>query len=646
MSMKKITLFFSLCLVSASLFAVEKVDVKASAATVYNSGAEVTYSGTVSLKKGVNEFETSKLNITSATQDIQVKVSGENELWSSALQVVQLDESLELNAYETQLGLEIDSLRKIASNWQTTLLMIGYNRVLGSENNSLTTLQLKQHLDLVRLKSVEMWNALNQLEIEITARVQKQEQSLAKRSREGNYSFALGKIYAEKAGNATLTVKIFTVDAGWKPKYTFFSYPSTNQLVAKLSAEVWQGTGDTWNDVKITFSTGKPAETLKLPQLTTAYVSSGVKTEESTELTYEKPNYYPEVDTLTISAMASRIYDGSTQISTLVNNHPMPTSAIWKTGSFPNVEQYAFVQSNVSDKNGDGIPDYFTSGYGSAVVERSRFKQSMEGAVSYGNALGNGNGTYSLSAPSFAPYGSASRGIVYDSVASGFASNFSIPDINSNQVETSKSIVQEYNIGERLDLRSVALPALVWIRTDTLAVNYQLLVFPNSSRMGFYSAELTNWGAYNLLEGDAEVYENDVRKCSIHFNPFVSADTLRINVGATAEVSASERILKDYDSKQTFGPDYRLLVFEIAVKNMSNQTKQVTAIQSNLLKYDSPDDDLIDMASGSEPVELSGGVMDENQLIRWNLTLKPGETQKRIVSYKVKVANSKQFQVY
>lgn len=628
-----------------------EINLKPQSVILYDNGAEVTYGGKVTLKKGLNELTTNGLKITPTSAQARVSVGGSNEIWSSAIEFVKTAEYMRFNSYEEQLGLEIDSLRKEADRWKMTMELIGYNRYLGSENSSLSTVSLKQQLDFVRIKSVEMWNALNALEVEITDRIRKQEQSLAIRAQAMERIRGKVTIFSANGGEEDIRFTLFTHQAKWEAMYEIQADPSKSDLELVLKGNVIQTTGDDWNQVKLTFSTGKPAELLKLPKLQTWYVSRGVLYFNSKINSKQAtPTYSPFIDTLALPNLASRVYDMRTMVLSLEQNEPHPTSAIWRTGIFNNPDLYALQVSNLYDQDGDNIPDYLVQGYGAEIVSRSDYASVQVNEVSIGYAANmkeepavadaleigrmSGNSMLRREFKGKSKLESDKDGINDDLDADGIP-NYMDKVLNTNNGNAKEliRIIQEFELPQLMDIKSTPLFTVAVIESKRIPVSYTYQVFPSSSVYGYLAAELKDWGTYSLMKAPATVYINGIKTSQTLINPESESSILRLNLGTAQEIAVSKTLLKEVKGKSSSSGQFSTVTFETIVKNNGTSPKAIRindfTPQSQLYRTGQ-------ILDGVKVLENSGAQQSESGELTWDITLEPGSSKKILLQLEIK----------
>lgn len=196
--------------------------------------------------------------------------------------------------------------------------------------------------------------------------------------------------------------------------------------------------------------------------------------------------------------------------------------------------------------------------------------------------------------------------------------------VQQNMTSTTFEINMNYTIPSDNIEKSIA------IQQYTLPAQFSYLAVPKLSTDAFLQAKVTNWGNYNLLPGEANIFLDNAYAGKTYLNPTGTEDTLDISFGVDKRITLKRTRVKDYSKKQFLGSsridEYG---FEIRVRN----TKQA-AINIKL-------QDQIPVSSSKEvEVELKdsdGGKLDPvTGIISWDQTVNPNEEKKVSFNFTVK----------
>jgi uncharacterized protein (TIGR02231 family) len=245
------------------------VDSKIKQVTVFRSGAQVTRTGTVSLPAGNLVLLLADLPERLNPQSIQVNGKGKftilsvqhqvNYLKSQEKSQVILDLEKKLQGLKDKLSLEESML----TVYQSEEAMIMANKSIGGTQNGVDVLKLKDAADFFRTrltdlqgKKLEQANRINSLKEEIQ-KVTNQ-LNMEGSARNKPTSEILITVTVPAPVQADLEISYLVTDAGWYPGYDIRAEDITKPIEMHYKANVFQSSGETWNNVKLTLSTGNP----------------------------------------------------------------------------------------------------------------------------------------------------------------------------------------------------------------------------------------------------------------------------------------------------------------------------------------------------------------------------------------------------
>jgi uncharacterized protein (TIGR02231 family) len=270
--------------VSVCLAQVEKpVDSKITNVTVFLSKAQVSREVKTRLEAGKTTLVLSGLTASMDTESIQAAGKGNfvilgishrqnflNELnVPKALKV--LKDSLEY--YQKQKTLS-QSQRDILNKEEAMLLA---NQRIGGNNQNITVAELKNMADFYRTRLGDIVNARmkeDEKTSKINARVVKINQQINEQNElySGNTGEILINVSAEAATQADFQVNYVVQNAGWTPMYDLRAVNTKSPITIGYKANVYQGTGEEWKNVKLKLSTANPNQGGLKPELYTWYL--------------------------------------------------------------------------------------------------------------------------------------------------------------------------------------------------------------------------------------------------------------------------------------------------------------------------------------------------------------------------------------
>lgn len=318
--MKNLIVSSILIMISATVFGqVEKpVESKIVEVTVFLNKAQVTRELKTRLETGKTSLVLTGLTSQLDPQSIQVTGKGNfiilgihhqqnylNELnMPKALKV--LKDSIEL--LQKQVVLE-QSQKEILSKEEQMLLS---NQKIGGTNQNLTVAELKAMADFYRSRLGDIVTSRMKLD----EKIKKMNERISKLNMQfneqnemylRNTSEVVINVSTEAATQAELRVSYVVANAGWNAVYDVRAINTKSPLQLSYKANVFQGTGEEWKNVKLKLSTANPNQSGLKPELYSwyldfynpivydvqrkekAYKSAAMKSEARMEMAVEEP---------------------------------------------------------------------------------------------------------------------------------------------------------------------------------------------------------------------------------------------------------------------------------------------------------------------------------------------------------------------
>lgn len=269
--MKKLIVFAAIVLCSPAVAQTEKrVDSRIENVTVFLNRAQINRSAAARIDGGRSTLIIGGLTSRLDPQSVQVSGTGRftilgvshrqnflNEFTLPARLRV-LKDSVQLIRDQIQM---IQANKEIANKEEQLILA---NQKIGGQNQNLSVQELKAMADFFRTRLSEIAELkmkhdkritqLNETLVKVQRQFQEQNDLLQR-----NTSEVVVSIDAEAAGNVQLTLSYVVANAGWAPLYDIRGESTNKPLKLQYKANVYQSTGEDWNNVRLTLSTGNPA---------------------------------------------------------------------------------------------------------------------------------------------------------------------------------------------------------------------------------------------------------------------------------------------------------------------------------------------------------------------------------------------------
>jgi uncharacterized protein (TIGR02231 family) len=270
---------------------VKTVASKATEATMFFRGAELTHTATVALERGANEVRIEGLSANIDVNSLKIKTTN-NALVSSFnfsidyLTNPQTQSSIRFKNLEDSIKIcqkELDKLTinlKINTDLQKQL-EAGITKSTSGSEKGLTLDELVKTMDFFKSKSEQFENqklTLSSQKEEVGETLQRLQAQLEQENIKGKETSGILHLtlMASAVGNCTLTINYFTLSAGWAPYYDITVASADRPLTIAQKSKVFQTTGLDWDNVKLTLSTATPSNGKVAPLFTAWFLRERV----------------------------------------------------------------------------------------------------------------------------------------------------------------------------------------------------------------------------------------------------------------------------------------------------------------------------------------------------------------------------------
>jgi uncharacterized protein (TIGR02231 family) len=285
--MKKSSLLLISVLMIIQVFAIDnpkslKTSIKE--ITVYLSGATITRTGLLTLPAGNSMVIIKDLPQDLNPQSIQVNGKGDFTILSVVHQINYLKEqekTKEIIALEDSLELFNDQMASengmlyVYNNEESLILT---NKSLAGQNTGVSIAGLKEASDFFRTRLADIKTkqlAIGKKLLKLQQRIANISNQLTNLNAKKNIptSEILVMVTADQGVNAVFTVSYLVTTAGWSPSYDLRAKDVKNPIEIAYKANVYQTTGEDWENVLLTLSTSNPSLSGTKPNISPWYLS-------------------------------------------------------------------------------------------------------------------------------------------------------------------------------------------------------------------------------------------------------------------------------------------------------------------------------------------------------------------------------------
>lgn len=285
--MKKFVYIIISCLTVSTAIAQNEVESESKTvkATLFLNGAQVHRQARVNLRSGANLVKLTGLRRDINANSIIVEGSNSFNIVSVEQKVNYLKKTDELFEYKNlvsqrdKLKWEIRKIQADRTVLDEETNVLRANQEIKGREETMNVERLMDYSDIYNDKMVEITikrNALDKKERESQLRMQnlnKQLQALEVTNNKATTEIWV-TLNAPNSGNAVIAFSYYTGEARWSPFYDIRSGENNDNVNFVLKGRLTQSTGETWEKVNLTLSTGNPSLTSTLPALQPWTISS------------------------------------------------------------------------------------------------------------------------------------------------------------------------------------------------------------------------------------------------------------------------------------------------------------------------------------------------------------------------------------
>ena len=608
--MKKILLSLTL-LVTAISFAQKPIftSAKTKAATVYFSGAELSQTTSVNLPVGTSEIVIK--NVADYLNESTVQIGAPNSVTVLSVQFTQnymseyeIDESnpviKRVRDSITFVQKEIKKIQIDTYSHQQTIEMLDQNKAVGGANTGLNVSELMKLVEYYKAKRTELDNAivtlsekeakwnktLTDLNNKLVINTQKEDKS--------SKGKLILQVMNEIAGNVNLDVTYITNSASWQPFYDLRAENINASINLMYKAKVMQSTGIDWKKVKLTLSSGNPNQNNVAPLLQAWFLRYGYPAN------YKAYNNY-DAQSNAVQSLAGKV--SGLQVNSasgFLSESDKETKIVLRGNRTITGENEALVVIDgaiSSNKILKALP--------SETIKNIEVIKGAQGAALYGSQ--GVNGVIIVTTKNMDDY----------------------TTIEEQELNVSFDIDIPYDILSNGKAHSVALKDL------KLPATYKYYAVPKVEKEAFLLAELNDYSKYNLLPGEANIIFEGMYVGKTQINPNQTQDTLNLSMGRDKKISIKrEKVVDKSGTKFLSSYKEQTFTYDIIVRN--NKKEEINMLLKDQYPLST------DKEMTVELLDKDGAkANEETGVLTWEIKLKPNETKKYRISYKIKYPKDK-----
>ncbi|MGQ2983485.1 DUF4139 domain-containing protein [Flavobacterium sp.] len=195
---------------------------------------------------------------------------------------------------------------------------------------------------------------------------------------------------------------------------------------------------------------------------------------------------------------------------------------------------------------------------------------------------------------------------------------------------TENQLTVSFDIDIPYDILSNGKKHSVTLNEIKLPASYRHLTIPKVDKEAYLLAEITDYSKYNLLKGEANIIFEGMYAGKTYIDPLQTTDTLSLSMGRDKKISVERvKVIDKSGSKFLSSKKEQTFTYDIIVRNNKKEAANITVKdQYPISTLENLEVELLE-SSGSE-------VAKETGMLQWQMKLKPGETKKVRLSYRVR----------
>lgn len=202
-----------------------------------------------------------------------------------------------------------------------------------------------------------------------------------------------------------------------------------------------------------------------------------------------------------------------------------------------------------------------------------------------------------------------------------------LPDQFTEEIES--DIQLDFDLKERFSVPSNGREYICELTNYKIPATYRYHAVPKIDQSAFLLARITDFGKYNLLVGDANVFYGENYVGQIQLNPLTTSDTMLVSLGRDERITVKRtRSMNRVSKKALTGVQRDLYEWEITVRNNKSVPIEIEILdQIPLSRRKEIEVKLIEKGK-AEYQEKVGRLL-------WNLKIQPGKTETVYLEYMV-----------
>ena len=634
--MKVTTFIFGLLILPQLLFsnlAPKEKSVKSEIkrVTVFRTGAQVSREASATIPAGNSLVKFTGISPNINKQSIQIKGNGDFTILSVNHQINFFEEpekttrieSLELENIRIQdLLNEQNALLKVLQEEESLILT---NKSIGGQQTGVKIEELRAIAEFYRTRLKEI--KLESLSINKNVKVQKDSIARIKaqlsslNANQGIYTSEIVlAVNSKRVVQGDFVLSYVVKNAGWFPNYDIRVKDVQNPIELIYKGNVFQTSGESWDNVKLTLSTGDFSQTGTKPTL------------EPWRLGFYVPVYAYKNG---MDRYQGGVYSGTGGRGRLLSGRVTDTSGEPLIGatvmvSGTSIGTVADIDGRYSLELPNNAQNIIISYTGFEQIETAINSTTMNIVLDDSNMM--------LEEVVVTGMG---RDALAGRVA-GLKGKMKKRRKAKNQIATQATVVKkdrtttvQFEIELPYTIPTNGKQYTVQMQSHELPAYFEYYCAPKLDKDAFLTAQVTEWEDLNLLSGEANLFFEGTYLGKSLLDTETVEDTLNLSLGRDRDIVITRKKQKEFTKKQFIGnkrTDTR--AWDIEIRNKKKQAINIVIED----QYPISTDEKIEIKMESDKQAIHD---KDKGLLRWKFKLESGGTNKLGFRYSVKYPKKK-----
>jgi uncharacterized protein (TIGR02231 family) len=250
---------------------------------IFLSGAQVNRLVKTTVEAGVTQLVVENLSPHIDANSIGVSLAGEAMVQSTSFSLDYLKENMEtpeLKRLKDSLEIltnDMNELNVLKSVYSEEIGMLNANKAIGGSNVGVNAENLQKAIDFYRSRMIELKTKIADIDkkqVKLSEKIKRVNDQIAIEN--GKINQPSGTIFinvsAKQRSPVEIELSYYTMGTSWQPSYDISAKDVKSSIHLLYKATVSQSTGENWENVRFSLSTGNPSLGGNKPSLNPWYL--------------------------------------------------------------------------------------------------------------------------------------------------------------------------------------------------------------------------------------------------------------------------------------------------------------------------------------------------------------------------------------